>query len=37
VMEVSYHGALENPTAIAKRLAAFLGEGFNPDFAIGMR
>lgn len=33
VMEVSYHGALENPTAIAKRLAAFLGEGFNQESA----
>jgi hypothetical protein len=29
VMEVSYHGTLEDPAAVAKRLGAFLGEEFN--------
>ncbi len=34
VMEVSYQGALENPAAVAKRLSAFLGEGFDEKAAV---
>jgi hypothetical protein len=33
-MEVSYQGALENPAAVAKRLSAFLGEGFDEKAAV---
>ena len=33
VMEVSYHGALEDPAAVASRLKAFLGDGFDPAAA----
>ena len=34
VLDVKYHDVLENPAAIASRLAAFLGEGFDAQRAV---
>ena len=33
VIEVSYHEALEDPSSVAMRLKALLGEGFDPEKA----
>ena len=32
-IDVKYHDVLEDPGAVAQRLAAFLGEGFDADRA----
>ena len=34
LLDVKYHDVLENPAAIASRLAAFLGEGFDAQRAV---